>query len=371
MLIITPEKSQPRLAESLAPWDDPDYEPLYIIRPEPLGDHLQDLLLPSAWELQPNLKPISVMFWGRRGRGKTLSMVAIANYQSHVFASLETAFQVKTNIRMDFADYSSEFLIEEIIKSYYDDAYRTLCAFDEITSFVPSRRSMSGMNLDVGTFLGQIRKRLCEPMFTCQFPTEVSRDVLRQVDFFILTEAHIPKYAAFSKALAQKAYVKLYIFDYWGNYNGRMRPTEWPPPIYMADKVLYLFDVNKVWNQYQTSEVVVAHYGKKQEDRFNARRTAEWEASVQEDIAAGRAEGIPSGSIMVDRTPMSDSKPTNLRDWALLKAGLNGQFALSSAHVREVKAIVPTVTSMDDLKVALPYVGVRIERRGHTDYGVL
>lgn len=218
------------------------------------------LLSPEFMQSRHDARPTNIFFWARRGRGKTLSMTMLAKILKRGFIAHHSNWRLLSNYWIRFANHSSPYLIEDIT----DDPFLaedSIVLLDEITSSNPSRRAMSRLNIDMARFIEQIRKLRCEIMFSTQFPTEVDKSLLRQVDLFILTESHIHPFARVNPVLAAQAYIDLYIFDYWGQYTGRFVPPQWPPPPWLADRKMRLFNLPSVWNQYKSSEFIPTAWG--------------------------------------------------------------------------------------------------------------
>jgi len=152
-------------------------------------------------------------------------------------------------------------------------AERSLIDFDEATEIVPSRGAMTKANRSSLSVMVQIRKLQCEVMTTTQFPTSIDKQMLQQLDLYVLCDAWIPKDVRWNPSSARNAFVKLYVFDLWGQFTGNFMPSRYfPPPLWMAMKVLYLRNLPAAWNSYNTRQLVVsAHASEEVKSRLISR----------------------------------------------------------------------------------------------------
>ena len=198
----------------------------------------------SAYPKHKRFSPTVVFLMGRRDQGKTLTMTAMADIAKQRYARHHIPFKIFSNYYLKFADGYSSHIIDEIM-TYPNWARDMYLCIDEIQTAATSRRSMSGTNVNLTTFLTMIRKRRIELVFTTQFPQVIDVQLLIQVDYFIECERN-----------SQGNAVTLYIHDWWGQFTGKNWRKPWPPQRWDADKVKVLSGVDQVWGQYDTEQVI-------------------------------------------------------------------------------------------------------------------
>ena len=115
---------------------------------------------------------------------------------------------------------------------------------DEIATYVPAARAMSKVTLELGTWLQQIRKRRIEIFMATQFPQDITRTVLRQVDYFMEPDP-----------ILEGRHVQLYFYDIWGQYSGDYSYKKWPPTREDSFNEKVLPFTNRVFNMYDTNEI--------------------------------------------------------------------------------------------------------------------
>ena len=194
--------------------------------------------------------------FGRRGTAKSLSMVFMAWSLSNAYDQyLGPAYDCKichykhrpvriaANFKCDFADIQDPYLVDRL-QSYPEWAHDLVVLIDEIATYVPSSRAMAKTTLGLGTWLQQIRKRRIEIIMATQFPQDITRNVLRQVDFFMEPDP-----------IAEGRHVKLYFYDIWGQFSGDYSYKKWPPTREDSFTEKTLPRTYRVWNQYDTEEI--------------------------------------------------------------------------------------------------------------------
>ena len=202
---------------------------------------------------------ITALFMGRRGRGKTLAMSALARIMQRRFMRYRTGGRIMTNYWLDFLrrhqetnkpiDLYSPMLIDEAIEypSWLRNAYMVL---DEIQTAATGRRSMSRTNVGLSTFATQIRHRNVEMAFTTQFPQVLDYQLLLQVDLFVTVDIAARNQWGIPTALT------FYIHDYWGQWTGRNYRKQWPPPDDQADSVRTFTGVSQLIGHYSTKQII-------------------------------------------------------------------------------------------------------------------
>ena len=208
------------------------------------------------WEV-PNSKdfyPIVAMFWGRRGQGKTLSMTAFGAMmlQRYIRSGIKSSpsnpngHKIVANYHVTFADFYNPMLVDMLVDFPWW-AHDMCCLVDEILAFFPNRRSLARGNLNFATFLQQIRKRGIELLFCTQFPQNMDKQMVEQIDLFIRPEL-------FNNGNS----VRLHIWDWWGQFTGNMNIKRWPPMPERdpPDWIVPLHGIKAVYGAYPTGEVV-------------------------------------------------------------------------------------------------------------------
>ena len=153
------------------------------------------LLMPWEVPVSGNFYPVIAMFWGRRGQGKTLSMTTVGammlqrylRWGTKSSAANPDGHKICANYHVSFADFYNPMLVDMLV-DFPPWAHDMTCLVDEILAYFPNRRSLARGNLNFGTFLQQIRKRHIELLFTTQFPQNMDKIMVEQVDLFIRSE---------------------------------------------------------------------------------------------------------------------------------------------------------------------------------------
>lgn len=114
-----------------------------------------------------------VLYTGRRGAGKTLSMVK-DGYKYKL-----NGYKVYANIELDFAEYMDN---DDIINIHKTDISDAVLIIDEIQLLIDSRRAARKGNVDFSYFIQQIRKRNIIILCTTQFSGTVDLRLRQHVD---------------------------------------------------------------------------------------------------------------------------------------------------------------------------------------------
>ncbi len=210
------------------------------------------LLLPWEVPVSGSFYPIIAMFWGRRGQGKTLSMTTVGAMmlQRYIRWGIKSSpsnpngHKICANYHVDFADFYNPMLVDMMV-DFPPWAHDMTVMVDEILAYFPNRRSLARGNLNFGTFLQQIRKRHIELLFTTQFPQNMDKIMVEQVDLFIRPELY-----------NRGNSVRLIIHDWWGQFTGNMISKKWPPIHEPPDWIIPIHNIKNVYGAYPTDEVV-------------------------------------------------------------------------------------------------------------------
>ena len=263
----------------------------------------RDMSDPDQFRSQPDTS--LGLFYGTRGKGKTATMVYLADFAKRrsekIMRRKHPNFErrVFSNIYVEFAHRSNPTIyhdlqkFDEIVKARGTggelDFIGGILLMDEIADVAPAMRTMSGDSMGLSNALRMLRKLKLE-MFACaQFPTELGRVSLRQVDFFIHPEI-IRRRRIFDPRtgrMRKTADVRTYWYNWNGTFTNKPRFGQpFPPPPDSADRVVVYPDLGRVWGLYNTDEIVLSPHtleGKRQLQSHNERVARENELAELED----------------------------------------------------------------------------------------
>lgn len=248
------------------------------------NDVAPKLILPEDILTSQELDPLIVLYFGRRGDGKTLAMTTTLNimlqsYKKHGkrFSDRHPdGFKLSTNYHVQFADFNDPHIVD-LVSSYDDRMRRMLVAIDEILSYVPSRRSMARTNVDFANFLVQIRKLDIELLSTTQRPQNIDSQMLDQIDLFIMpvlfNKRWIPEKERWThkptgRMMYRATSVRLLIWDWWGTFTGKQYSKRWPPQISgePPDYILDYHGIHELFSWFSTKEQVPSIWHQNRED---------------------------------------------------------------------------------------------------------
>lgn len=170
-----------------------------------------------------------VLYQGRRGAGKTMTMVKDA-LKFHL-----AGWDVYTNIHVGFPHYYMDDKDILNINAQSDINNAVICV-DEIQILLDSRRSTRGRNVDFSHFVQQIRKRNIVLLCTAQFSGTVDLRVRQHTD--ILAKPHyIKRYK-----ICEVTYIDLTAID---DYDILSKP-ESTTITYPCQKIFKLFDTTQI-----------------------------------------------------------------------------------------------------------------------------
>lgn len=170
--------------------------------------------------------PVNLMFTGIRGKGKTLSMTALAKF---FYDMANGSLKVWSNYPITFGEYHPNLPLE--ICDYPEWLRNGIILIDEIATFATALRSLSGQALEFSTFLQQVRKRHIHVWSATQFPWMVASYTNTQINAFVMPELH--DYYAIPDDDPRADTVWLSFFDWFGYYGDPLnqRYAHWPPPM--------------------------------------------------------------------------------------------------------------------------------------------
>jgi len=234
-----------------------------------------DILLPGQMPRSRFFRPAFSLRWGRRGRGKTLTLVADGYHfqQAYEQRNLRDGWLppradangdmqpgqiergkypwlVAANFQNAHADITRPFLVEELTE-YPAWAWNMRLQIDEIAMYAHRRKWQLTSNLNLESFITQIRKRSIEPSAATQFPQRLDGDLVEQIDLFIDCDIEIrgcgnPEH---SFCAAQR------VHDWWGQWTGNTKRKPWPPNVWEYDTFKWFHNCKQFFGSYVTEEI--------------------------------------------------------------------------------------------------------------------
>lgn len=301
-----------------------------------------------------SFRPAVVIFIGWRGGGKTLTQTLQCLAQRAMMRERGYEWQLWSNYNITGserlgippADVVSPLLVDQVIE-FPQDMRQLTIAIDEIQSAFPGRRSLSNFNTLFSQFLTQIRKREVECSATTQFPQVLDYQVLLQTDLFCRCET-----------VAGGRGVRLFYYDWWGQFTGRMDRRRWPPDKFDFDWEWMMPGTDMGFELYNSSEVVVPVFSKKRMAILEAEGWAfEYENdrdrihTAPEDLGLDPAEQERRGAMLFDSTLETKKE-----------SGAGGRYELAGL-LDEARRVMPSqIRSKDDLVTYLERRGFRITK---------
>lgn len=210
--------------------------------------------------------PRAMLLFARRGEGKSLLMTTLLRLLSEWARRVGASRPVATNYRCTFSDFQSPLLLDQL-QEFPNWAWDLLIGIDEIADAVPSTRANSTYSLLTAGFMRQIRKRRSEVIAATQFPQEIGRAMLRQIDWFVECEK-----------IDQARGVRMYWHDWWGQWTGRTYRKYWPPEKHQADFVSTVWGTDAMFGTYYTDEIFAPVVSDMREDIIRDQWDGGWSA---------------------------------------------------------------------------------------------
>jgi len=123
-------------------------------------------------------------FYGRRGKGKTLSATRL------IEAYEKQGYKVFTNTPFTFPH---EMITKQMLIDYYNTEVewkKAVFFLDEAHMFLDSRRSGSGVSLIITYFILQTRKRGVKLVYTTQDKDQVDKRLRQQTEIDVYCDIH-------------------------------------------------------------------------------------------------------------------------------------------------------------------------------------
>jgi len=213
----------------------PDNQPIELTNPS------QDIPLKK-------FESSCILLMGRRGTGKSLTMTAMALWTKQRANKNNLNLKIASNYKLTFADILDPYLPESLSENP-DLAKNLYICLDEIQTIASNRRSISRSNLDFSVFLSQIRKRKNQLVCTTQFPSQLDRNLLLQIDLFLSCEKMYKENGSW--------HIVIDVHDFWGQWTGKSWRKWWPPRHEERDAEITIHYVDKCFSLYDTEQYIV------------------------------------------------------------------------------------------------------------------
>ena len=253
----------------------------------PVDETRRDILLPGQMPGSRFFRPTFTLRWGRRGRGKSLTLVADGYHFQQAYRRLGLSdparmgghpWKVAANFQNSYADVTRPFLVEELTE-YPEWGFRLRLQIDEFAMYAHRRKWQLTSNLNLETFITQIRKRSIEPCAATQFPQRLDGDIVEQIDLFIDCDIEPagcgnPEHTF---CAAQR------VHDWWGQWTGNTRRKPWPPNNWDYDYFKWFHNCGAFFGSYVTEEIFAPIWAKDADK--NRIRSRQWgdETDLTED----------------------------------------------------------------------------------------
>jgi hypothetical protein len=361
--------------------------------PEP--EVRKDVLMPGEMNGNKFFRPTFTLRWGRRGRGKTLTLVAEGYHFQQAYAQRnlrkgwhpgrynsdgvwEPAYKdngtypwlIAANFQNTYADITRPFLVEELTE-YPDWGWNMRIEIDEIAMYCHRRKWQMTSNLNLEGFITQIRKRSIEPSGATQFPQRLDGDIVEQIDLFIDCDIE-PRGCGNPEhtfCAAQR------VHDWWGQWSGNTKRKPWPPNVWEYDYFKWFHNCGMFFGAYVTEEIHSPIWLK--DGDKNRIRLKQW-----------GEEGDLEADEQLYYQQQNDMTREELKDWEPyapdLSIGAPGEDQLAaflrdkahrmpsktltlSMYVREAETIDPNITTAKLLQHFCEKQGWEIKREGRTN----
>jgi len=281
--------------------------------------------------------PSVTCIYGRRGQGKTLLASTMAHQLKSRFRRAGIPFRLYSNFWMDGSDRAYQGIVEELqtFPRWLDEAPFSLLVIDEVAELLPSLRAMSSDNLLTMGFLKQIRKRGVSVVMATQYPQEITMGILRQCDWFIL-----------SQAVEGGRHLKTYWWDWPGNITGNWGRKYFPPERDTHDFAVGYSNTYKMWGSYRTDEIVAPRFSNRREEI----------RKEQTERRLGRLDGAPNP----DELKAGDGMPRPGGKWPPAIAAVIEETAGSGVGVVTIEDLVEPLRALWNTKASSGAIAQRL-----------
>src|SRR3990170_5364940 len=199
------------------------------------------------------LRPIVVLFIGRRGAGKTLALTTTGYIQLRRYLAAKARMKVAANYNVTFGHYKDPYIVDRL-QNFPVWARNIYLMVSEIGAAFPGMRSMAMGAIMFTQLLGQLRKRAIEIGADTRFAQILGWQHVTEIDLFIRCEAlaRLPD--------GRPRAIRLEVWDYWGQWTGDQRRRYWPPTAEPPDWELVFGNVHHVCKMYNTGEVIAPSF---------------------------------------------------------------------------------------------------------------
>lgn len=264
------------------------------------SQHKAELFGPEDIPVLRKFEPTISFFFGRRGKGKSLTLTWLAKFARTQFKAqglmcgsecpsyCSRHVKIAANFWMEHADIVNPNLIEDL--SQYPDWGRNLfICFDEAQSIITSRRAMSHVNVNFIPFVTQIRKRNNEMAIATQFPQNIDIGVLQQIDFFALVDGYNFTYDGVPRS------IDVGVWDWWGQWTGKWHRKQWPPQEKDRDWAFKIHNTHTLKNEYISGQIIPPPWAKNKDQIIRTEYGQDWEEEYNLGYALAK-EAEPEGN---------------------------------------------------------------------------
>ena len=331
-------------------------------------------------------RPCVTIRWGRRGRGKSVSLTAEGRHFQAAYQQRGLPFLVAANYQNDYADVTRPHLVEELIE-FPEWGWRLRILLDEISLYLHRRRWMNERNLNFEAMLQQVRKRSIEVSMATQFPQRLDTNIVDQIDLFIDCELVFKGcgHPDHRFCIMQR------IHDWWGQWTGKTWRKPWPPNPWDWDYFKWFHNCDQFFGAFDTEQVFAAPWlpGSVQERILsakwgdpelwgdpNAGPTAQQRIEgIKTTFDAQKAAALEAAKDWDEYSPdLEKGKPgtgKSLADFLRSKAMLAPDQSLNAAKALKVaQEIDPNLTTTRELISFCRGAGWGIEQDGNITYVV-
>ncbi len=331
-----------------------------------------DVLMPGEMPRRQFFRPCFSLRWGRRGRGKTLTLVADGYHFKQAYKARglsnpklrngeenKYAWKVAANFHNEHADITRPDLVERLIE-FPEWGWNMRIQIDEIAMYAHRRKWQLTSNLNLESFITQIRKRSIEPCGATQFPQRLDGDIVEQIDLFIDCDIE-PRGCGNPEhtfCAAQR------VHDWWGQWTGNTKRKPWPPNVWEYDYFKWFHNCGMFFGSYVTEEIMAPIWLKEADKNRIIRRQWGDETDLDADYEKWETEQAARAAAGISVTPAEmedweeyrpdltigapgeDQLALFLRD----KASRNPARLISlSLYLSEVRNINPNISTISEL----------------------
>ena len=267
--------------------------------------------------------PIIVLLHARRGRGKTVTMSAMAAAHRKRWDEAKVPYTVFANYWLatcndecprwgcpqekgHIAHYSWEDMPNEMAQGAPWARHGLMC-LDEAQEYLLSKRAISKQNVTIESMLRMVRKMRVDCFLTTQRAGSLSQDALWQIDYVVEVESQPWQFETDFRGNLE---IRQYIFDFWGQDTGRPSQRVMPPPRFTWDKgtgarrrnyddlrtlIFTPAQRNSIFRRFDSDWVIQSRYT---DDRFEIDRSHRERRPYKVETLEVGADGLVPGTDM-------------------------------------------------------------------------